>query len=70
MRSGKTVLLAACVIAGSAFAGEPRSLYEVYWDSELRQDPFQATTSGDSRVNDRVPDVGESAQRDRLRELG
>ena len=51
-----TVCLAACLITGSAFASESRSLYDEYWDYELQQDPFRATTSGDYRFNDRVPD--------------
>lgn len=63
-------MLAACLIAGSAFAGEARSLYDEYWDYELQQNPFQATTSGDYRFNERVPDASESAQRTRLRKLG
>ena len=64
-----TVVLAACLAAASASAGEAQSVYDEYWDYELRQNPFNATTSGDYRFNDRVPDVSESAQRDRLRTL-
>ena len=69
MRSAKSLLLAVCLIAPCAFAGESRSVYDEYWDYELQQNPFQATTSGDYRFNDRVPDVSDSAQRDRLRKL-
>ena len=64
-----TVVLAACLAAGSASAGEAQSVYDEYWDYELRQNPFNATTSGDYRFNDRVPDVSELAQRSRLRKL-
>ena len=36
---------------------------------ELRHDPFVATTSGDYRFNDSVPDVSPRAQRARLQQL-
>jgi uncharacterized protein (DUF885 family) len=65
-----TVVLAACLAAGSASAGEAQSIYDEYWDYQLRANPFNATTSGDYRFNDRVPDVSESAQRTRLQKLG
>jgi uncharacterized protein (DUF885 family) len=69
MRLRSTALLAACLCTAIASAAETPSIYDEYWDYELQQDPFQATTSGDYRYNDRVPDVGELAQRERLQRL-
>ena len=65
-----TALLAVLIVAASADAGEPGNIYDAYWDFELRQNPFLATTSGDYRFNERVPDASEPAQRARLEQLG
>jgi uncharacterized protein (DUF885 family) len=48
---------------------DPSGLYDDYWDFELRHDPFIATTSGDYRFNDSVPDVSPRAQQARLQQL-
>ena len=69
MRLPSTALLAAGLLAGIASAAEAPDIYDEYWDYELQQNPFQATTSGDYRFNDRVPDISESAQRARLQRL-
>jgi uncharacterized protein (DUF885 family) len=69
MRLYVTALLAACLVIGQADAGETNSIYEDYWEFELRQNPFLATTSGDYRFNDRVPDVSADAQQARLEAL-
>jgi uncharacterized protein (DUF885 family) len=61
-------MAAALCLAASAPRAEP-SIYEEYWEYELRADPFLATTSGDNRFNDRVPDVSDGAQRARLERL-
>lgn len=61
--------VAVLAIAGNATA-DPSSLYDDYWNFELRHDPFLATASGDYRFNDRVPDVSNEAQRARLEQLG
>jgi len=60
--------VAALAIAGAA-AADDSSLYDEYWDYELRHDPFAATTSGDYRFNDQVPDVSDTAQQARLQQL-
>ena len=70
MRIQLTLLLAAGLVSASAIAAEKNGIYAEYWDYELSRNPFQATTSGDYRFNDRVPDVSESSQRARLRKLG
>jgi len=44
--------------APQASAGETaRALFEAYWASEMRADPFLATTSGEFAYNDRLPQV-------------
>ena len=60
MRIQLTLLLAAGLVSASAIAAEKNGIYAEYWDYELGRNPFQATTSGDYRFNDRVPDVSES----------
>ena len=70
MRIQLTLLLAAGLVSASAIAAEKNGIYAEYWGYELSRNPFQATTSGDYRFNDRVPDVSESSQRARLRKLG
>ncbi len=70
MRIHITLLLAASLVSGSAIAADDDGIYAEYWDNELRQNPFRATTSGDYRFNDRVPDASESSQRARLSKLG
>ena len=70
MRIQLTLLLAAGLVSAGAIAAEKNGIYAEYWDYELSRNPFQATTSGDYRFNDRVPDVSESSQRARLRKLG
>ena len=69
MKRRATALIATCYLAANAYAGEPGSIYDEYWRFELQHNPFLATTSGDYRFNDRVPDVSESAQQSRLRVL-
>ena len=61
--------VAVVAIAASAMAFGAGGLYDEYWDYELHQDPFLATTSGDDRYNDRVPDVSATAQHARLEQL-
>lgn len=61
-------MAAALCIAASAPRAE-QTIYDEYWDYELGADPFLATTTGDYRFNDRVPDVSELAKRDRLERL-
>jgi len=61
-------MAAALCIAASAPRAE-QTIYDEYWDYELGADPFLATTTGDYRFNDRVPDVSEFAKRDRLERL-
>jgi uncharacterized protein (DUF885 family) len=61
------VAAALCIAAAAPRAEQ--SIYEEYWDYELAADPFLATSSGDDRFNDRVPDVSDGAQRARLDEL-
>ena len=60
--------VAVLIIAGSV-AADPAGLYDDYWDFQLRNDPFAATTSGDYRFNDRVPDASKEARLARLRQL-
>lgn len=55
-------------LAASAPRAE-QTIHDEYWDYELSGDPFLATTSGDYRLNDRVPGVSELAQRARLERL-
>jgi uncharacterized protein (DUF885 family) len=62
-------MIAASLIPASALSGEAPDIYDQYWDHEHRFDPFKATTSGDYRFNDRVPDVSATAQRDHLKRL-
>lgn len=61
-------LVTVLLVSGNASA-DPSGLYDDYWDFELRHDPFIATTSGDYRFNDSVPDVTAKAQQARLRQL-
>jgi uncharacterized protein (DUF885 family) len=61
-------MAAALCLAATAPRAE-QTIYEEYWDYELSVDPFLATTSGDYRFNDRVPNVSEAAQRDHQRRL-
>jgi uncharacterized protein (DUF885 family) len=61
-------MAAVLCLAASAPRAE-QTIYDEYWDYELSGDPFLATTSGDYRFNDRVPDVSEFAQRARLERL-
>ena len=61
-------LVAVLLVSGNASA-DPSGLYDDYWDFELRHDPLIATTSGDYRFNDRVPDVSPRAQQARLQQL-
>ena len=61
-------IAAALCIAAAAPRAE-QNIYGEYWDYELRFDPFLATTSGDYRFDDRVPDVSDAAQRARLTQL-
>jgi prolyl oligopeptidase len=44
-------------------------LFHDEWEARLRADPTFATWTGDTRYNDRLPDVREEAIRDRQREL-
>jgi len=60
--------VAVLIIAGSV-AADPAGLYDDYWDFQLRNDPFAATTSGDYRFNDRVPDASKEARLARLSQL-
>ena len=66
--SYRICMAAALCIAASAPRAE-QTIYDEYWDYELGADPFLATTTGDYRFNDRVPDVSELAKRDRLERL-
>jgi uncharacterized protein (DUF885 family) len=61
-------ITAALCFAATAPRAE-QDIYGEYWDYELGVDPFLATTSGDRRFNDRVPDVSERAQRAHLERL-
>jgi uncharacterized protein (DUF885 family) len=61
-------MAAALCLAATAPRAE-QTIYEEYWDYELSVDPFLATTSGDYRFNDLVPDVSAGAQRARLERL-
>jgi uncharacterized protein (DUF885 family) len=62
-------IFAATVFLATATPRAEQNLYDEYWDYALSVDPFLATTTGDYRFNDRVPDVGEPAQRVRLQQL-
>jgi uncharacterized protein (DUF885 family) len=68
MMSYRLPMAAALCLAVTAPRAE-QTIYEEYWDYELSVDPFLATTSGDYRFNDRVPNVSKAAQRDHLRRL-
>ena len=61
--------MAAVLCLAAAAPRAEQTLFDEYWDYELGADPFLATTSGDYRFNDRVPDVSEVAQRARLERL-
>ena len=61
--------MAAALCLAAAAPRAEQTIYDEYWDYELGADPFLATTSGDHRFNDRVPDVSEEAQRARLGRL-
>ncbi len=61
--------MAAALCLAAAAPRAEQAIYDEYWDFELRTDPFLATTSGDYRFNDAVPDVSEGAQRARLERL-
>jgi len=63
-----TAVALGCVCSAALAAGAP-TLYDEYWDYELSQNPFAATSAGDYRFNDRVPDVSERAQQERLQIL-
>jgi len=64
-----TTALALGCVCSTALAADAPTLYDEYWDYELSQNPFAATSAGDYRFNDRVPDVGERAQQEHLRQL-
>ncbi len=68
MMSYRAILAAVLCLAATTSRAE-QNLYDEYWDFALRADPFLATTSGDYRFNDRVPDVSEPAQHARLQQL-
>ncbi len=59
----------AVLITTGSVSADPSGLYDDYWDYELRHDPFVATTAGDYRFNDRVPDVSNASQQARLEQL-
>ena len=61
--------MAAVLCLAAAAPRAEQAVSDEYWDYELGADPFLATTSGDYRFNDRVPDVSEGAQRARLERL-
>ncbi len=61
--------MAAVLCLAAAAPRAEQTLFDEYWDYELGADPFLATTSGDYRFNDRVPDVSEVTQRARLERL-
>ena len=61
--------IAAALCFAVAAPRAEQNIYDEYWDYELRFDPFRATSSGDYRFSDRVPDVSEPAQRARLLQL-
>jgi uncharacterized protein (DUF885 family) len=63
------IAAAATLCFCSAAAWSEQSLYEQYWEYELRTDPFKATSAGDYRFNALVPDVSDEGQRARLEKL-
>jgi uncharacterized protein (DUF885 family) len=62
-------VLALILIAAPVGSGELDQLFDDYWNFELEQNPFHATTSGDYRYNAAVPDASAEAQRARLVKL-
>ena len=46
---------------GESPAQKLRTVFESYWDDELRSDPLSATANGDHRFDDRMPDPSEAA---------
>ena len=69
MKPRKSTVIAVILCTGVACGGDTGSVYDDYWNDELAHNPFHATAAGDYRFNDRVPDVGEQAQRARLERL-
>ena len=52
---------------GGAAAGDLPTLFNDYWEVQSRLDPMSATTQGDNRYNDRLPNDQTQAFRDTLR---
>ena len=57
-------MVATAVPAQSA-SERLRTLFEQRWENSLRESPFLATSMGDRRFNDRLPEVGLTAERRR-----
>lgn len=59
-----TVVFSFSVVnLSSAATDELKQLFEDYWASEMKHDPFSATGSGIRDYNDRVPDVSPASQK-------
>ena len=62
--------LVFCIVlvasAQAAPADDLNQLFKDYWDFEMRENPFSATSSGVFDYNDQVPDVSPQAQARRL----
>ena len=65
----RLILLAPALLSVVAHAEELDRLFDDYWNYELEQNPFMATSSGDYRFNDAVPDASAAARRARLQQL-
>ncbi|OGX82692.1 DUF885 domain-containing protein [Hymenobacter coccineus] len=56
--------------AGAPTAADPKALgalFDAYWEKQSRLDPLSATSQGDNRFNDQLPNDGTRAYRDSLR---